>query len=164
MNIFVLDSCPVKAAQSQCDKHIVKMPLESAQMLSTAHRVLDGNEYADRVGLYKSAYVNHPCSKWCRESRENYRWLYIHYRALIEEYEYRYKKQHGCRALLGPLALIPTGCPSADLTPPPQAMPASIRIEGNAVAAYRNYYLAEKSRIAQWNRAPERIPAWFCHQ
>ena len=56
MNIFYLDRDPVIAAQMMCDKHVVKMILESAQMLSTAHRVLDGDEYADKVGLYKMAH------------------------------------------------------------------------------------------------------------
>jgi hypothetical protein len=164
MNIFVLDECPMQSARWLCDKHIVKMPLESAQMLSTAHRVIDGDEYADQVKLYKAAYINHPCSKWCRESKMNYRWLYAHFRTLVEEYEDRYQRTHGCRVLLGPLARIPSGIQAIDLTPPPQAMPQPLRIADNPVNAYRNYYLAEKSRIAKWERNPTRIPPWFCHQ
>ena len=75
MNIFYLSKDPEKAAWFQCDKHIVKMPLETAQMLCTAHRELDGDEYADEQGLYKRAYWNHPCTIWARESRQNYQWL-----------------------------------------------------------------------------------------
>ena len=78
MNIFYLDKNPVVAAQMQCDKHVVKMILESAQMLSTAHRVLDGNEYADKKGLYKMAHKNHPSTIWARSSLENYVWLFDH--------------------------------------------------------------------------------------
>jgi hypothetical protein len=92
MNIFYLDRDPVIAAQMMCDKHVVKMILESAQMLSTAHRVLDGDEYANKMGLYKLAHKNHPSTIWVRTSSENYRWLFNHYDALMQEYTYRYDK------------------------------------------------------------------------
>ena len=72
MNIFYLDSDPYVAAKMHCDKHVVKMILESAQMLSTAHRVLDGDEYADERGLYKMAHKNHPSTIWVRTSTDNY--------------------------------------------------------------------------------------------
>jgi len=68
MNIFYFYDCPTKSAQAQPDKMLVKMPLETAQMLCTAHRELDGDEYADKVGLYKRAYWNHPCTVWAREN------------------------------------------------------------------------------------------------
>ena len=79
MNIFYFDSCPIQSAQAQPDKMLVKMPLETAQMLCTAHRELDGDEYADEVGLYKKAYLNHPCTIWTRATHSNYRWLYKHF-------------------------------------------------------------------------------------
>ena len=94
MNIFYFDECPVVSAEAQPDKMLVKMPLETAQMLCTAHRVLDGDEYADSVGLYKEAYKNHPCTIWARESSSNYSWLYRHFLALGMEYNYRYGKTH----------------------------------------------------------------------
>ena len=84
MNIFVTDPCPVKSAQEQCDKHVVKMVLESAQMLSTAWRVFD-NEAAENAEMYKQAHLNHPCSIWVREAQENYIWLYKHFDALCTE-------------------------------------------------------------------------------
>ena len=91
MNIFYLDPHPTVAAQQCCDKHVVKMILESAQMLSTAHRVLDKN---DNELLYKEAHKNHPSTKWVRESHLNYQWLYAHFVALGEEYTARYGKIH----------------------------------------------------------------------
>ena len=94
MNIFYLDRDPKIAAQMMCDKHVVKMILESAQMLSTAHRVLDGDEYADKNGLYKKAHVNHPSSIWVRCSYQQYKWLYDHMVALMEEYTYRLSLIH----------------------------------------------------------------------
>jgi len=94
MNIFYFDKCPIKSAQAQPDKMLVKMPLETAQMLCTAHRVLDGDDYADSVGLYKEAYKNHPCTIWARESFDNYQWLYKHFIALGREYKHRYGREH----------------------------------------------------------------------
>ena len=72
MNIFYLHRDPVAAAQMQCDKHVVKMILESAQMLSTAHRVLDGDTYADLRGMYKLAHKNHPSTRWVRSNYRHY--------------------------------------------------------------------------------------------
>jgi len=109
MNIFVLDTDPIKAAQLQCDKHVVKMIVESAQMLSTAHRILDGDVFfgPSKSGLrtvkqwrhpdpeldhklYKSVHVKHPCTVWTMESACNYEWHYQHFMALCAEYSYRY--------------------------------------------------------------------------
>ena len=108
MNIFYLDKDPVIAAQMSCDKHCVKMILESAQMLSTAHRVLDGDKYADDVGLYKMAHKNHPSTIWVRSSSANYDWLWKHMRALMREYTHRYGKIHATERLNEPLAKLPT--------------------------------------------------------
>ena len=111
MNIFVLEDCPVKAAEVQCDKHVVKMIVESGQMLSTAHRMLDGNleVYINANGrkarrynlsdwrqqvLYKAVHYHHPCTVWTMESSENYLWHYIHFVALCDEYTHRYGKVH----------------------------------------------------------------------
>ena len=99
MNIFYLDRHPIKAAQMMCDKHVVKMILESAQILSTAHRVLDGDDYADRYGLYKIAHKNHPSTIWARSGGLNYLWLYDHMRGLMQEYTYRYGKIHATERL-----------------------------------------------------------------
>ena len=101
MNIFYFDDCPVESAQAQPDKMLVKMPLETAQMLCTAHRELDGDEYADSVGLYKRAYWNHPCTIWARKAKANYQWLYDHFIALGDEYKYRYGREHASITKLG---------------------------------------------------------------
>ena len=83
MNIFVLDRHPVTAAQLQCDRHVVKMVLESAQMLCTSINMLGGQ------AQYKTAHVNHPCSVWARETLGNFLWLYDHGMALAKEYTHR---------------------------------------------------------------------------
>ena len=94
MNIFYLDKNPKIAAQMHCDKHVVKMVLEYAQILSTAHRVIDGDEVADREGLYKIAHKNHPSTAWARAGRGNYNWLSDLWGYLGNEYTHRYGKVH----------------------------------------------------------------------
>ena len=158
MNIFYLDKDPVIAAQMSCDKHVVKMILESAQMLSTAHRVLDGDEYADKVGLYKMAHKNHPSTIWVRSSYQHYKWLYDHMVALMREYTYRYGKHHATERLLTPLSEYPQAIPVGDYTNPPQCMPEVCKGE-DTVLAYQNYYIIEKSGFARWTK--REIPTWF---
>ena len=111
MNIFVLNEDPIIAAQEQCDKHVVKMIVESAQMLSTVHRMVDGTmeRRPSKSGsmlqyfkldderediLYKACHYNHPSTVWSRESCCNYTWHYNHFIALCDEYSYRYDKIH----------------------------------------------------------------------
>lgn len=111
MNIFFLSWNPKKCAEWHCDKHCVKMILEYAQLLSTAHRCLDGEEIvvlsknnrrlkryilADHREsiMYKSTHKNHPCAIWVRESKENYTWLYTLFCSLCDEYTSRYNKIH----------------------------------------------------------------------
>ena len=151
MNIFYVDKDPVVAAQMMCDKHVVKMILESAQMLSTAHRVLDGDEYADKNGLYKKAHVNHPSSEWVRCSYQQYKWLYDHMVALMEEYTYRYGKHHATERLKVPLSEYPKAISVGDFTEPPQCMPEVCKGE-DTVLAYQNYYIIEKSGFARWTK------------
>ena len=158
MNIFYLDRDPVIAAQMMCDKHVVKMILESAQMLSTTHRVLDGDEYADKVGLYKLAHKNHPSTIWVRSSSKHYKWLYDHMIALMEEYTYRYGKHHATERLIEPLRIEPWLIPNNGFVDPPQCMPEILKGE-DTVLAYQTYYILEKSGFAKWSK--REIPAWF---
>jgi hypothetical protein len=158
MNIFYLDKDPVIAAQMMCDKHVVKMILESAQLLSTAHRVLDGDVYADSVGLYKTAHKNHPSTIWTRASVHNYMWLYNHMISLMQEYTCRYGKHHASERLVAPLRKTPTTIPVVDFSDPPQCMPDYCKTE-DTVSAYRYYYINEKASFAKWKNA--KIPEWF---
>lgn len=90
MNLFITDPCPMKCAQYLDDKRVVKMVLETAQMLSTAVNEAGGK------GPYKSTHVNHPCSKWVRENQSNYKWTLLHFSWLCSEYLKRYGKVHKC--------------------------------------------------------------------
>ena len=151
MNIFYLDSNPREAAQMMCDKHVVKMILESAQMLSTAHRVLDGNEIADSKGLYKMAHKNHPSTIWVRTNSSNYEWLWEHMDALMKEYTYRYGKHHATERLTHYLWEFPRNISHGDFTDPPQCMPDYCKDE-DTVLAYQTYYIVEKSNFAKWTK------------
>ena len=158
MNIFYLDRDPVIAAQMMCDKHVVKMILESAQMLSTAHRICGGNTYADKVGLYKLTHMNHPSCKWVRADQHNYMWVYNHMIALMKEYTYRYGKHHTTERLIEPLRQPSTWRWGLNFIEPPQCMPEHCR--GNdTVLAYQTYYILEKSNFATWKR--RNTPEWF---
>tara|TARA_R100000742_G_C4252390_1_gene70579 strand:- start:295 stop:792 length:498 start_codon:yes stop_codon:yes gene_type:complete len=159
MNIFYVDKDPAKAAIYLPDKLVVKMPLESAQMLSTVHRVYNGDEYCDLLGLYKTAHLNHPCTIWARESVMNYKWLYMHFVALSHEYNRRYGKVHASyRKLNDKLAEVPTQIPKYKFYPPAQAMPDQYK-DPNPVKAYRNYLINEK-HYAEWNKCTPK-PWWW---
>ena len=147
MNIFYLNSDPVKAAQIQYDKHVVKMILESPQMLCTAHHLLCP-EQSDDIP-YKIAHKNHPSTIWVRQSASHYLWLYYHMLALGDEYTKRYGKTHltitKCKDVL---AKYPGGIFHVGFTEPPQCMPDEYKVEGDSLSAYWNYYEQEKYTVA----------------
>ena len=75
MNIFYFNHSPITSAEAQPDKMLVKMPLETAQMLCTAHRVLDNVEVVAGQPIYRLVHKNHPSTIWTRQTTENYSWL-----------------------------------------------------------------------------------------
>ena len=155
MNIFFLQHLPYMSVRDYVDKHVVKMPLEYAQMLCTAHQVLDGQQ----DDLYKPAHKNHPCTKWARENSSNYMHLYAYFVECLREYTHRYGKVHGCAKLLDRLATPPSKITvSKHMTDFPQAMPEQYKTKC-AVDAYRDYYLNEKRHIACWTERP--VPDWW---
>jgi hypothetical protein len=153
MNIFVLSKCPTIAARFHCDKHVVKMILESAQMLATAHHECG----VPSDVTYKPTHVNHPCTVWARTSSANYEWLFKLYDQLCTEYTTRYGRTHKTATLRHELINIPYGVPDGPLTPFAQAMPDEYK-DPNPVTAYRQFYLAEKSSMLQWKGRP--APEW----
>jgi hypothetical protein len=144
MNIFVLDKSPILAAQYQCDKHVVKMVLETAQILSTV-----------AGGPYKPTHIHHPCVIWIRQGKENYKWLVAHGLALCEEYGYRYSKEHGCLEVIESLAIPPTHVPSGR-THFVKCMPEECKRK-SAVASYREYY--HQKEFAVWTKREK--PYWW---
>jgi hypothetical protein len=178
MNIFYLSNSPKECAEMHCDRHVVKMIIEYAQLMSTAHRVLDGEEYIDTTsngrkikrwrmkderyenGLMKASHVNHPSNIWTRSNNNNYMWLYYMWRALCLEYTHRYGKHHACEKYAGLIQNIPKNIPlEYNKTEPPPAMPDYCKVPGNSIASYHKYYINEKVRFARWTN--REIPLWF---
>lgn len=177
MNIFVLDLDPKRCASYHCDKHITKMILEYAQLLSTAHRVLDGIEEISlsesgrkkktwilenekiNSSLYQAVFINHPCAVWVRESKANYIWLHTLLTECLIEFYDRYEKEHKTSSILLDLFPTPNNIPEGPLTPFAQAMPDECKVEDDAVQAYRNYYNMHKHRFAKWKNG--NVPEWY---
>jgi hypothetical protein len=163
VNIFRLSGDPYTCAEMHCDQHVVKMVLETAQMLSTAWRMTpDDNEYADKHHLYKETHKNHPSAMWVRHGVLNYFWTVHLLEHLCKEYTHRYNKHHASERLL---PAFKDACPNPTTfikfpIPFPQCMPKKYKVEDDPVAAYRNYYWREKARFAEWNRGRP-APSWW---
>jgi hypothetical protein len=180
VNIFYLDNDPVKCAQMHVDKHVCKMVIEYAQLLSTTHRVLDGEEYrrlsannrsikawrlpdGREERLMKPTMMNHPSAIWLRQSDKNYLWLYNMWCELLKEFTYRYGKTHACARLIPDLAVLPTNIPDKPFTGPIPAMPDECKVPGNSLQSYHNYYNMNKQHLWSWkgkiNSRP--VPKWL---
>lgn len=181
MNIFYLARSPVEAAQAHLDKHVVKMILEYAQLLSTTHRLLDGIQHTiitpkgrkkkvwqlpdDRDGvLYSTTHANHPSAVWTRQHIAHYNYLYKLFIACCDEYTYRYGKVHlSDTKLRNVLCNAPKNIFIDHETRiwhgPTPAMPDECKVPGDHIASYRKYYIDKKADMAKWtNREP---PEWF---
>jgi hypothetical protein len=181
MNIFYLDTDPKLAAQYHCDKHVVKMIIEYAQLMSTAHRLLDGTLYLDKTAnsrsikrwklddyrepiLYKASHINHPSAVWARQELSHYQWLWNLASELCQEYRFRYggttDKQHKTSLVIQSLSYAPNNITRKGIfTDPPQAMPDDVKIINDSVEAYRNYYRVYKRKFATWK--VRRQPDWW---
>ncbi len=178
MNIFYVDSDPEVAARNMVDRHVVKMILETAQLLSTAHRVIDGEEYVGQSQsgrkakrwrlsgnvdaiMYAATHINHPSAVWVRENSANYDWLYDHLLALGREYTYRYGRTH---LTIDKLKDILKDSPqnikqSNAMTKMPSCMDKQYIVSLDPITNYRNYYNYGKTDLLRWsNRTP---PKWI---
>jgi hypothetical protein len=178
MNIFFLDRDPKRAAQMHIDKHVVKMILEYAQLLSTAHRILDGTlsvgksesgrkktsyvlmDNRDSI-LYAATHVNHPSAVWCRQTSMNYDWLYSLFVETCNEYTYRYGKIHLTDdKLRHVLSHRPKNIGKSEIwQDPTPAMPDTYKVAGDGVQSYRNYYVGDKRDMSRWTN--REMPTWF---
>lgn len=178
MNIFYLNNDVRQCAQMHVDKHCIKMILESAQLLSTAHRVLDGRMFIgitdsgrkvkrwdlpderDKI-LYSATHINHPSAIWCRQTNSNYKWLHNLLVELCKEYTYRYGKIHKCESigLVTVLKKPPVSIPKGSFTEPTPAMPDEYKVPGNSIQSYRNYYIGSKSHMFSWKNRQQ--PEWI---
>jgi len=154
MNIFVLHLDPVKAAKMHCDKHAVKMPVETAQLLSNVFHI-------NRLDApYRACHMHHPCTLWAAQSSTNFLWLAKLGIALCEEYTRRYGKQHKCQQIIQTMIdrFYELQFSETDGTPFPLCMPEEYRC-ADAIRSYRAYYIHEKSYFAKWKYS--RKPSWF---
>lgn len=181
MNIFYLHYDTKICAREHCDKHVVKMIIEYAQLLSTAHRILDGKMYLDLTAngrrikrwklhdyrepvLYKASHINHPSAVWVRKDLSHYQWLWNMASELCQEYRHRYgganDKQHKTSLVIQKLSFAPDNIPRTGyFIEPPQAMPDDVKVPGDSIAAYRNYYKVHKAGFAKWTN--REIPDWY---
>ena len=188
MNIFYLDHDVRKCAEMHNDKHVVKMILEYAQLLSTAHRIIDGvvsfgvsqsgrkkviyvlADNRDTV-LYSATHINHPSAVWVRQSTQNYMWLAELLEECCKEYTHRYDKVHKVErdGLMQALKnQFPTNIPDGSFTEPTPAMPEDVKVlkeihtdryELDSLASYRNYYIQNKTHLANWKKRD--VPEWY---
>ena len=183
MNIFALSKNPTKAAIEMLDKHVVKMPTETCQMLHTNALFF---EYIEHYGeeptlaqlkvfhrdigsnLMKPAMLNHPSTMWARQNPSNTLWLYTHGLALCTEYTHRYGKKHGAQErILDTTQYLPNDGRWKDATPVTIAMDDKYRLDYNndlegwdfVIMQYRHYYLEGKWKFAEWRKS--RMPEWW---
>jgi hypothetical protein len=155
MNVFAVDPDPVVAAQALHDAHVVKMTLETAQILCTVIHKYSPNPPA---GLYKPTHPNHPCVRWAGDYQENYDWLLAHGNALSAEYSFRFVRRHKTQDIYDILNRFNPGLPDFQLQPFVQAMPTLFRGE-DPIKAYRGYYGMEKRQGNRWSR--RNPPSWL---
>jgi len=155
MNIFFLDEDPTLSAQYHVDKHVVKMILETAQLLCGVHHVT--SQITDQVP-YKLSHKNHPCAIWARTSLSNYLYLCELGLELCKEYTYRYGKRHKSQEVIEWCLIYKPNVPDIEFTEPAMAMPDEYKV-GDVVQSYRNYYMGAKSGFATWKNRQK--PFWF---
>lgn len=155
MNIFVLDYDLDKCAASMCDKHVVKMVLETAQLLSAAVRKISPDNIPESA--YKLTHASHPCTKWASESRANFNWLRELGLAISREYTHRYGKIHKSSLVIEDMPILAGG---DEMTKFAQAMPLQFK-KMDAVAAYRAYYIGDKLLSIQVTFSKRQPPDWL---
>lgn len=177
MNIFFLSQNPTECAQQHVDKHVVKMTLEYGQLMSTAHRVLDGIPYTGKTVngrniqrwlltdereqvIWKASHIKHPSGLWVRSSAAHYKWLYSLWLEMLSEYTFRYGKKHSAERMKPWFSVLPQNIPDKGwLSDPTPAMPDTYKDSKSVIQSYRNYYLGDKKSFAVWkNRS---TPTWF---
>ncbi len=154
MNIFILDTHIKTCAQYHCDKHVVKMILESVQILCTA---LNKKGF---VTPYKSTHQKHPCVLWVEDSYDNFCWLKNLTLALNDEYRFRFERQNDHKSISVLSEIDQYDFEPRGLTEFAQAMPDCYKVQGSAVDAYRKFYLGEKMHFARWTK--RNVPHWAC--
>ena len=176
MNIFYLSNNPAECARQHVDKHVVKMILEYGQLMSTAHRVLDGQPYYGKTKndrniarwhlpdsreeiVWKASHFNHPSNIWVRQSSNHYKWLHSLWLELLSEYTYRYSKKHSAERMKEIFSQLPKNIPQRGwLSDPTPAMPDGYKTP-SSIQSYRNFYIGDKKSFASWKNRD--TTTWF---
>lgn len=158
MNIFVLDDNPKECARFHCDKHVVKMILETAQMICTTHH-LNGNKNLSYDIPYKATHKNHPCNRWLRDSLANYIWLTKLIKELNDEYKFRYDHDANHKSYDAVKDLPLPDLPNVPMTRWARAMPDECKIGDDVISSYRKYYTDEKKDILDFKKRGK--PYWL---
>lgn len=181
MNIFYLDRDIQTCVEYHVDRHCIKMILEYSQLLSTAHRILDGKEDVrlsntgrrtktfrmqsidDDELMYQATHWNHPSSVWTRSNDSCYRYLHQLVSALAKEYTHRYGKVHLSErsGVLDTLTKVPKNISKGKFTEPTPAMPKEFIIAGDSLNSYRQYYVGAKQHLATWKN--RNTPDWYTY-
>jgi len=158
LNIFALDTNPQKCAEWHCDKHVVKMILESAQMICTTHHLHPRIKQYYEIP-YKCTHTFHPCTKWVRESLDNYLWLFELISSLNNEYKKRFNHVQNHKSFDAVKTLPLPNIKSIGLTPFAQAMPDEFKQTSNPCENYKLYYKLGKKDILKYNHSE--MPNWL---
>ena len=172
MNIFCVNEDPYLAACELPDRHIVKMPVETAQMLAVIYSPhihdigpiykADGTPYKTQKGAFK----NHPCTRWAAKSRFNINWLLQHGIGLCEEYTFRFGKRHASEDAIRYAGMLWSGTCWEKHTPFVRAMPDDIKNDTSidTVTAYQRYVASKPWAKDNYLRVPDRKPSWMLPQ
>jgi len=153
VNIFYLDDDMTKCAQYHCDAHVVKMILESAQILCTVLNKLGQDT------PYKPTHPKHPCVLWAGASLENWLWLQAFTAKLNDEYQYRFCHDEPHKSFTVSTRLTLPKIQSLGITERPLAMPDEYKVHGNPVQSYRQFYAHEKTHILKYTK--RHYPGWL---
>ena len=161
MNRFIIEDTPIKIAQSLCDQHVVKMPLEEAQMLCTVlwHHA---PKHAEEYNLYKPVHQKHPCTLWAMENKANYNFAFALWGEMCLEYEKRYKRKHGASKHYEAFYYGHKFLPLGTMTKHPQCFSGMDELKTDEfypVKAYRAFYIADKARFARYRYTQQ--PTWM---
>ena len=162
MNRFLINYTPEMCARDMCDKHVVKMPLEEAQMLCTTVR-LHAPDYAEEAGLYRAVHQKHPCTIWAGQSRANYRYSLDMFKYMCREYTHRYGKVHASWRLYDALVDAEQYVPDGLITPHPECFSEHTDLKSGKswpIQSYRKFYMTKQKRFKMvWTRRD--MPEWF---
>jgi hypothetical protein len=175
MNIFAVDADPLRAARMLPDRHVTKMILESAQMLSLVYSPhywdigtiakVDGTPFKTQKGAFKK----HPCTMWAAEAVQNCAWLIQHATGLCTEFRLRYGRLHGLTASLFDAKKLfhrETGDPITIYRMVDgfaRAMPDDLKHDTSIddVTAYQRYLNTKDWCYYNYLRLPDRRPDWL---